>query len=114
MGATNVMGRPASGHVGEAKAGNATEAPKPDSTEASAAPVFPALMLSADQACRLLGIGRTTLWGLVGDGAIGSVKTGSRLQFPLPIVEEYVARQAERAREQDARRQRFGARTARR
>jgi len=114
MGATNVMGRPASVHVGEAKAGDTVEAPALDSTETIAPPVFPALMLSAEQACRLLGIGRTTLWGLVRDGAIGSVKTGSRLQFPLPIVEEYVARQAERAREQAARRQRFGARTARR
>ncbi len=114
MGVTNVMGRPASVHAGEAKAGDALDAPTADSSEAMAPPVFPVLMLSADQACRLLGIGRTTLWGLVRDGAIGSVKTGSRLQFPLPIVEEYVARQAERAREQAARRQRFGARTARR
>ncbi len=107
MGVTNVMGRPAAVHAGEAKAGDALEAPALDSSEAIAPPVFPALMLSADQACRLLGIGRTTLWGLVRDGAIGSVKTGSRLQFPLPIVEEYVAAQVAKARETAERRQRL-------
>lgn len=65
------------------------------------------LMLSVEQVCRLLGVGRTTLWAMVRDGEIGAVKRGARLLFPLPIVEDYVAEQAVRAREQAEQRQRL-------
>ena len=61
-------------------------------------------MLSVEQACEILGVGRTTLWAMVRDGEIGAVKRGTRLQFPLAIVEEYVAKQVERAREEAERR----------
>ena len=58
------------------------------------------LMLSVEQVCRLLGVGRTTLWAMVRDGEIGAVKRGARLLFPLPTIEDYVAEQAARARKQ--------------
>ena len=64
------------------------------------------LMLSVEQVCRLLGIGRTTLWAMVRDGELGCVKQGARSLFPRPVVEEYVQLQAARAREQAAQRQR--------
>jgi len=64
------------------------------------------LMLSVSQVCKALGLSRTTLWAMVRDGEIGSVKYGARLLFPLPVVEEYVAAQAGRAREQAEQRQR--------
>src|SRR4030095_7763177 len=65
------------------------------------------LMLSVAQVCRLLGIGRTTLWAMVRDGELGSVKCGARVLFPRPIVEEYVQTQAARAREAAVQRQRL-------
>jgi excisionase family DNA binding protein len=65
-----------------------------------------ALMLSVEQVCTLLGIGRTTLWAMVRDGELGSIKCGARVLFPRPVVEEYVQAQAAKAREQAAHRQR--------
>jgi excisionase family DNA binding protein len=89
---------------------SAHQAPSPTLTSA---PVARPLMLGVAEACGILGVGRTTLWAMVRDGEIGAVKRGARLQFPLVIVEEYVSRQAERAREQ-AERRRLAARAPRR
>ena len=86
--------------------------PGPDGSTTE--PATRPLMLSVEQVCATLGVGRTTLWAMVRDGEIGSVKRGTRLQFPLAVVEEYVAQQAERAREHARRRQRLAARATRR
>ena len=50
----------------------------------------PQLLLTPEQAARLLAIGRTTLYALITEGAIDSVKVGSLRRIPRQAVEAYV------------------------
>lgn len=51
-----------------------------------------------DEAARLLGVGRTTLYRLVGEGKITAVKIGGRTVVPATELEDYLQRQITKAR----------------
>lgn len=62
--------------------------------EATSAPVTTApaqLLLTVEEAAQRLGIGRTTVFGLIRRGALGSVTVGRRRLVPVGAIEEYVA-----------------------
>ena len=48
------------------------------------------LLLSPAEAARVLGIGRTTLFHLLGTGAIASVRIGSLRRIPIVAIDAYV------------------------
>lgn len=48
-------------------------------------------MLSVPQARARLGIGATTMYGLIRDGRVRSIKIGSRRLIPESSLAEYVA-----------------------
>jgi excisionase family DNA binding protein len=48
------------------------------------------LLVSARQAAELLGIGRTTLYELIGRGAIVPVRIGRCVRFPVRELEAFV------------------------
>ena len=50
-----------------------------------------ALVLSVEQAAARLGIGRTTMYALVGTGAIESVKIGRLRRVPAEALHDFVA-----------------------
>ena len=50
------------------------------------------LLISVEQAARLLGVGRTTLYELVRQGEVTPVKIGRAVRFPLEEIEGFVAR----------------------
>jgi excisionase family DNA binding protein len=49
------------------------------------------LLVDAQQAARLLGIGRTTLYELINGGAIMPVHIGRCVRFPVTELERFVA-----------------------
>lgn len=49
------------------------------------------LLVDAKQAARLLGIGRTTLYELIGAGAITPMHIGRCVRFPMTELERFVA-----------------------
>lgn len=52
----------------------------------------PKLLLVPEEAARALGVGRTTLYGLLRTGAVASVRIGGIRRVPTSAVEEYVRR----------------------
>ena len=50
------------------------------------------LLVSVEQATRLLGVGRTTLYHLVRQGQVTPVKIGRAVRFPVAEIEQFVAR----------------------
>ncbi|MFD4723043.1 helix-turn-helix domain-containing protein [Streptomyces sp. NPDC058423] len=50
------------------------------------------LLLTAEEAARRLGIGRTTCYALIGSGELESVKVGSLRRIPADALAVYVAR----------------------
>jgi len=48
------------------------------------------LLLSVEQAARRLGVGRTTMFGLVGTGEVRSVMIGRLRRVPVQALTEYV------------------------
>lgn len=50
------------------------------------------LAVSPAEAARILGIGRTHLYELIGTGALRSVRLGSRRLIPIAALEECLAR----------------------
>lgn len=49
------------------------------------------LLVDVKQAARLLGIGRTTLYELINEGAITPVRIGRCVRFPVSDLEQFVA-----------------------
>jgi excisionase family DNA binding protein len=50
----------------------------------------PKLLLTPEEAAGALGVGRTTLYGLLRTGAVASVRIGGSRRVPTSAVEEYV------------------------
>lgn len=50
------------------------------------------LLLTPEQVARVLAVGRTTLYALLGQGVIESVKVGALRRVPRRAVEDYVDR----------------------
>jgi excisionase family DNA binding protein len=48
-------------------------------------------LLSIKQACRLLGLSRTTLYALLASGELRSVSIGRRRFVPSDAIEEFIA-----------------------
>lgn len=48
-------------------------------------------LLSIKHACRLLGLGRTSLYTLIGSGQLRSVTVGRRRLVPSDAIEEFIA-----------------------
>ena len=64
-----------------------TERPTPPAL----APVQPKLMLTVEEAGELIGVSRTVMYDLIGDGSIQSVKIGSLRRVPRTALDAYVA-----------------------
>lgn len=60
---------------------------KSSEANAAAAP----LLLSIKEACRLLGVSRTTLYGELAAGRLRSVTVGRRRFIPCEAVEAFIA-----------------------
>lgn len=50
------------------------------------------LLLTVEQAARRLSIGRTTMYALLKDGQINSVRVGRLRRIPVEALTEYTAR----------------------
>jgi len=50
----------------------------------------PKLLLTPEEAARALGVGRTTLYGLLRTGAVASVRIGGSRRVPISAIEDYV------------------------
>lgn len=59
------------------------------STRTNPAPV---LAVSVSEAARRLGLGRTTCFGLVRNGALRSLKVGARRIVPVSAIDEFLDR----------------------
>jgi excisionase family DNA binding protein len=55
------------------------------------APYAAQRLLSIKQTCRLLGLGRTRLYALMGSGQLRSVTIGRRRFVPSDAIEEFIA-----------------------
>jgi excisionase family DNA binding protein len=55
------------------------------------------LLVSPEEAARALSVGRTTMYRLLAEGAVASVRVGSRRRVPLAALETYVAGLASQA-----------------
>jgi excisionase family DNA binding protein len=60
-------------------------------TELSERPASAALSVSVDEAAQLLGVGRTTVFTLLDEGAIRSVKVGNRRLVPRKALDEFLS-----------------------
>jgi len=49
------------------------------------------LLLSPEEAARALSVGRTTMYRLLAEGAVASLRVGSLRRVPLDALETYVA-----------------------
>jgi len=58
-----------------------------------------ALLLTAEQTCRVLNVSRPTLYRLLGDGALRSLRIRGRRMFRRNDIERFVARAANATRE---------------
>lgn len=47
-------------------------------------------LLSVPETCRLLGVGRSSLYGMMASGKVHSVKIGRRRLVPREAVDEFV------------------------
>ena len=56
------------------------------------------LLLTVEEAARLLGIGRTTAYALVKSGELGSIALGRLRRIPAECVTEYINRLRAQAR----------------
>lgn len=50
------------------------------------------LLLTAEEAAQALGVGRSTMYGLIRDGAVASVRIGRLRRVPAESLVEYVDR----------------------
>lgn len=67
-----------------------TLAERPTPTPEPPAP--PKLMLTVEEAGHLIGVSRTVMYDLIGDGSIQSVKIGSLRRVPRAALDAYVAK----------------------
>jgi excisionase family DNA binding protein len=58
-----------------------------------------ALLLTAEQACRVLNVSRPTLYRLIGDGTLRSLRVRGRRMFRRADLERFVARPSRQTRE---------------
>jgi len=49
------------------------------------------LLLTVPQAAEMLGVGRSTVYGLISGGALNSVRVGGSRRIPVPALQAYVA-----------------------
>jgi excisionase family DNA binding protein len=66
--------------------------PHPPDHHAAPTPAIMPLLLTVNQAAQMLGIGRSTLYELIENGEIRSVKVGASRRVPLKAVHEYIDR----------------------
>lgn len=52
---------------------------------------IPVLLVCPEDAARVLGIGRTKVYALIGSGALRSVKVGGLRRIPVAALDEFVA-----------------------
>jgi excisionase family DNA binding protein len=64
----------------------------PDETRTDIASDLPRLVLTIEEAAKVLRIGRTTMFALVSDGEIRSFLIGRSRRIPLAAIDEYVKR----------------------
>ena len=60
-------------------------------TELAERPTSAALSVSVDEAAQLLGVGRTTVFTLLEEGTIRSVKVGNRRLVPRKALDEFLS-----------------------
>lgn len=65
-------------------------------SQSSGADDAPQLLLTIEQAARRLGVGRSTLYGLLLDREIESITIGRLRRIPPDALAVYIARQRER------------------
>jgi excisionase family DNA binding protein len=53
---------------------------------------IPVLLVCPEDAARVLGIGRTKVYELIGSGALRSVRVGGLRRIPVTALDEFVAR----------------------
>lgn len=63
-------------------------------SEVKRPPRLPIKAVSVDQAAKMLGIGRTSTFVLVGSGSLRSLKIGSRRLVPISAIEEFLERES--------------------
>jgi excisionase family DNA binding protein len=61
-----------------------------DVTELIERPVSAPLSVSVDEAARLIGVGRSTMFSLLDSGVIRSVKVGARRLVPRRALDEFL------------------------
>ncbi len=49
------------------------------------------LLLTVPQAAEMLGVGRSTVYGLISSGALNSVRVGGSRRIPVHALQAYVA-----------------------
>ena len=76
--------------VGEAAPAAGKEATR-SQPPGAASPAVTKLLLSPAEAAAALGVGRTTLYGLLSSGALASVRIGALRRIPLGALERYLA-----------------------
>lgn len=54
-----------------------------------------------EQAARAIGLGRTTLYGLIASGQIRTLKVGGRRLVPLRAIDEFIERESRKCAEQE-------------
>jgi excisionase family DNA binding protein len=52
---------------------------------------IPRRLLTAEEAAKALGIGRTLVYELIGSGCLHSVRIGSCRRVPVAAIDEFVA-----------------------
>jgi len=55
----------------------------------------PALLVTVDNACAQLGVGRSTLYRLVREGQLASVQIGAARRIPVAALDDLVRRLSE-------------------
>ena len=60
--------------------------------EAAAAPRSPDRLLSVDEACALLSLGRSLIYSEIGAGRLRSIKVNRRRLIPVAAIADYIAR----------------------
>jgi excisionase family DNA binding protein len=65
---------------------------RPEETDSAAAIVLDPKLISIKETCIVLGVGRSTVYELIGQGALRSVKIGRRSLVPVEELTAYVER----------------------
>ena len=57
---------------------------------ANETPTRPGVLLTVEEAARAMAVGRTTVYGLLADGTLRSVKIGRLRRIPVQALHEFV------------------------